>query len=186
MIDDSMMLRSNDKALRGKPTSVHYWFHFARVILCLDVSRGQSVLTRWTSVLHESTKTSDVTQTMASPPRLHPSLSHCLNVIWQTKRLFIQSRNKTQHPPFTLRLSNTPSKRCHLLKNMPVSSLSLFFFLIIGGRELLTPDQRGYHSKHGRDPNPEIHPVCVCVKERVCMICAWRPWKSPLWLRQCA
>lgn len=176
MIDDSMMLRSNDKALRGKPTSVHYWFHFARVILCLDVSRGQSVLTRWTSVLHESTKTSDVTQTMASPPPppVPQPLSKC------------HLANKTQHPPFTLRLSNTPSKRCHLLKNTPVSSLSLFFFLIIGGRELLTPDQRGYHSKHGRDPNPEIHPVCVCVKERVCMICAWRPWKSPLWLRQCA
>lgn len=105
------------------------------------------------------------------PPRLHPSLSHCLNVIWQTKRLFIQSRNKTQHPPFTLRLSNTPSKRCHLLKNTPVSSLSLFFFLIIGGRELLTPDQRGYHSKHGRDPNPEIHPVCVREREGVYDLC---------------
>ncbi|KAI4816663.1 hypothetical protein KUCAC02_008979, partial [Chaenocephalus aceratus] len=34
-----------------------------------------------------------------------PSCSHCLDVIWQTKRLFIQSRNKTQHPPFTLRLA---------------------------------------------------------------------------------
>lgn len=33
------------------------------------------------------------------------------------------------------------------------------------------PDQRGYHRKHGRDPNPDTHPVCVCVRECVIRAC---------------
>lgn len=185
MIDGSMMLRSNDKALRGKPTSVHYWFHFARVILRLDVSRGQSVLTRWTSVLHESTKTSGVTQTMASPPPppVPQPLSKCH--LANKTPVHTEPEQNTASSVHTATVKHSQQTLPPPEKHACLVSFSLFF-LIIGGRELLTPDQRGYHSKHGRDPNPETHPVCVCVKERVCMICAWRPWKSPLWLRQCA
>lgn len=99
------------------------------------------------------------------PPCLHPSLSHCLNVIWQTKRLFIQSRNKTQHPPFTLRLSNTPSKRCHLLKNTPVSSLSLFFFFNYRGQRTSHPRSKGV-SQQTWQRSQSWNPSCVCVRER--------------------
>lgn len=172
LIDIKTLLTLNQGEWGGKPTWRHYWFLSPRVIWCLGVSRGHSVLTSWPSVLQPSlTKASDVAHMTAvdhphPPPSLPPSLpscSHCLNVIWQTKRLFIQSRNKTPHPPFTLRLSNTPTNAATFSK----TRLSAFFYFISKGRELLTPDQRGYHSKHGRHPNRDTHPVCACVCVRV-------------------
>lgn len=165
------------------------------MLFCASVvGRGHSVLTCWplcSSALHKSIRRRSYdcrrrrrwhppsllfSLSLSSlPPSSHPSCSHCLNVIWQTKRLFIQSRNKTQHPPFTLRLSNTPTNAATFSK----TRLSRFFFFISRGRELLTPDQRGYHSKHGRDPDPDTHPVYVCVSVRECDPCM-QAMKNPI------
>ncbi|KAK1884471.1 putative hemin import ATP-binding protein HrtA, partial [Dissostichus eleginoides] len=56
----------------------------------------------------------------STPRSSLPSCSYCLDVIWQTKRLFIQSRNKTQHPPFTLRLAEnfSPQIKEGIIANM--------------------------------------------------------------------
>lgn len=49
------------------------------------------------------------------PPQCsHPSSSHCLSVILQTKCLFMLIWNKMQHPLVTLWLSNTPESAAAL------------------------------------------------------------------------
>lgn len=164
-----------------------YWFHSPPVLWCLGVSRGHLVLTCWPSrssaVIHKRIRRCSYDHRRRSPPppslppSSSPSRSHCLNVIWQTKRPFIQSRNKTQHPPFTLRPSNSPTNAATFSK----TRLSAFFYFISEGRELLTPDQRGYHSKHGRDPNC-VH-VCVCLCVRECDLCV-KAMKKPIVVMQ--
>jgi len=90
-------------------------------------------------------------RTTPSPPVLQP-LSKC------------HLANKT--PVHTEPEQNTASS-IHTVKRsqraLPPSQklCCLISFFYLRGRELLTPDQRGYHSKHGRDPSPDIHPVCV-------------------------
>lgn len=140
-----------------------YWFLCPCVILGPNVTEGQPVSTRRPFVTQESTKASDVTHTVAAAdtPLPHPSCVHCLNVIWQTKRLFIWSRNKTQHPPFTL--SHTPNERCHLLKNLAVS----FRFFQSSGAENFSPQiKEGIIAKMAEIPvlMPVLCCVCLCVR----------------------
>lgn len=164
MIDDSMMLRSNDKALRGKPTSVHYWFHFARVILCLDVSRGQSVLTRWTSVLHESTKTSDVTQTMASPPP--PPVPQPLSKCHLANKMPVHTEpeQNTASSVHTATVKHSQQTLPPPEKHACLVSFSLFFFNYRGQRTS-HPRSKGV-SQQTWQRSQSWNPSCVCVRER--------------------
>lgn len=166
-IDSKPLLKTNMAALFF-PLSACYF-----VPWCQRRSFGLDLLTHcFSAVVHKSIGRRSYDLTTLLPP----SSRYCLSVIWQTKRLLIQSRNKMQHPPFTLRLWNTPTGAANFSK----TRLSHFFYSISKGRELLTPDQREYHSKHGRYPNRDTHPVCECV------ICEPRLWKSPLWPCECA
>lgn len=108
----------------------------------------------------------------AAPP---PSLVHCPSVIWQTKRLFIRRRDKKKKV--------LPSRRSHcgcqaLPRPQPGENkrrrkrsggLSALLSAISEGRELLTPDQRGYHGKHGRRPDPAAQ--AASVRETECDFC---------------
>lgn len=142
----------------------------------LCVNMGHSVLTPWLPCSTGGpTKASDRAgkrRLMTTDPPsfipslssffLHPSYCHCLSVSFQTKRLFRRLQNKTHHPPFTLGLSKAQQTLSWTQKKKRTCSV-LFFFVfcfffslsvVFQGRELLTPDQRGYHSKHGTHPTP--------------------------------
>lgn len=98
-----------------------------------------------------------------TPPSSRPSCSLCLNVIWQTKRLFIQSRNKTQHPPFTLRLSNTPASAAIFSE----SWLSRFFLWLSGAENFSPQIKEGIIANMAEIPTL-IPILCVCVCVHVC------------------
>lgn len=89
----------------------------------------------------------------------HPSRAHCLNVIWQTKRPFIWSRNKTQHPPFTLGPSNTPTNAATFSKSACLNS-----FVLLAGAENFSPQiKEGITANMAGIPTL-MHIRCVCTR----------------------
>lgn len=168
---------------------------------CQQRSTGLDLLTL--AVLQPSTKASDVAHMIVAndtpppptnPPSLLPPVLQPLSKCHPANKtpVHTEPEQNTASSIHTETVKHSKQTLATFSKTRlsPFFLSSLFFSSLLSGAENFSPQiKEGIIENMAEIPTliPILHAcVCVCVKKCVCVICACRLWKTPLWSCQCA